>query len=150
MASPPRLIAQDRGHVAIVDSDGSVGWSWENGTGAHDMHMLENGNVVVPTGPNALAEVTAQKEIVWRWKSTPTTGRGDKIEIHGFERLGNGLTMIAETVNRRIMEVDQAGEIQFGIGLRVDNPDSHRATRLVRSTRDGTYLVAHDKDGAIR
>ena len=149
-ASAPRLMAQDRGHVAIVNSDGSVDWSWQNGAGAHDMHLLENGNVLVPTAHDALAEVTPEKETVWAWKSTPTPGQADKIEIHGFERLDNGLTMIAETGNRRIIEVDRAGEVQHEISLRVDNPDSHRDTRLVRSTGEGTYLVAHEKDGAVR
>ncbi len=150
VASAPRLMAQDRGQVAIVNSDSSVDWSWENGTGAHDMHLLKNGNVLVPTAHDALAEVTPEKETVWNWKSKPASDEVDKIEIHGFERLDNGHTMIAETGNRRIIEVDREGEVHHEIKLRVDNPDSHRDTRLVRSTAEGTYLVAHEKDGAVR
>ena len=149
-AGAPRLMAQDKGHVAIVEPDGSVGWTWENGSGAHDMHLLPNGNVLVPTAWDALAEVTPEKEIVWEWQSSPAADDVEKIEIHGFERLDNGLTMIAETGNRRIIEVDREGDIHHEIALQVDNPDWHRDTRLVRSTPDGTYLVAHEKDGTVR
>lgn len=149
-AGAPRLMAQDREQVAVVNSDGSVDWSWPNGTTAHDLHLLPNGNVLAPTSHDALAEVSPEKETVWEWKSAPTSAEVDKIEIHGFERLDSGLTMIAETGNRRIIEVDRDGNVQHEIKLQVDNPDSHRDTRLVRSTPDGTYLVAHEKDGAVR
>lgn len=149
-ASAPRLMAQDRQQVAVVNSDGSVDWSWPNGTNAHDLHLLANGNVLVPTSHDALAEVSPEKESVWEWKSSPTSAEVDKVEIHGFERLDSGLTMIAETGNKRIIEVDREGMVQHEIKLQVDNPDSHRDTRLVRSTPDGTYLVAHEKDGAVR
>ena len=44
-----RVMAQDKKHVAAVNPDGSVDWVWENGTVAHDMHLLKNGNVLVPT-----------------------------------------------------------------------------------------------------
>ncbi|MCY4535903.1 MAG: PQQ-binding-like beta-propeller repeat protein [Bryobacterales bacterium] len=149
-ARAPRLMAQDKQQVAIVNPDGSVDWSWPNGTTAHDLHLLANGNVLVPTARDALAEVTPEKDTVWEWKSRPASDEVDKIEIHGFERLDSGLTMIAETGNKRIIEVDRDGQVQHEIKLQVDNPDSHRDTRLVRSTPDGTYLVAHEKDGAVR
>jgi len=149
-ASAPRLMAQDRRQVAVVNSDGSVDWSWPNGTNAHDLHLLPSGNVLAPTSHDALAEVSPEKETVWEWKSAPASAEVDKVEIHGFERLDSGLTMIAETGNRRIIEVDRDGNVQHEIKLQVDNPDSHRDTRLVRSTPAGTYLVAHEKDGAVR
>ena len=148
--SAPRLMAQDKQQVAVVNSDGSVDWSWPNGANAHDLHLLANGNVLVPTSHDALAEISPEKETVWEWKSAPVSAAVDKVEIHGFERLDSGLTMIAETGNKRIIEVGRDGEVQHEIKLQVDNPDSHRDTRLVRSTPAGTYLVAHEKDGAVR
>lgn len=145
-----RLIAQDKGQVAVVNADGSVDWSWENGTVAHDLHLLPNGNLLVPTAQNSIVELTSEKEVVWEWESKPASPSVDKVEIHGFERLENGLTMVAETGNRRIVEVDREGAIQHEIPLRVEKPDSHRDTRLVRSTPAGTYLVTHENDGAVR
>ena len=145
-----RLIAQDRGQVAVVEADGSVGWSWENGAGAHDMHLLPNGNVLVPTALDAIAEVSPEKEVVWTWKSTPTSDDVEKVEIHAFERLASGLTMVAESGNRRLVEVDRDGTVQHEIPLKVREPHPHKDTRLVRRTPEGTYLVAHENDGAVR
>ena len=146
----PRLMGQDRGQVAIVERDGSVAWSWQNGTGAHDMHLLPNGNLLVPTAPNAIVELTPEKEVVWHWQSKPNSESLEKVEIHAFERLANGLTMVSETGNRRIVEVDRGGTVQHEIPLKVDDPHWHHDTRLVRVTPDETYLVAHERDGAVR
>ena len=57
-----RLIGQDKGHVAILSADGKVEWLWENGTVAHDMHMLPNGNVLGPTSANTIVEITPRKK----------------------------------------------------------------------------------------
>ena len=145
-----RLLAQDRGRVAVIDADGSVDWSWENGAGAHDLHLLPSGNLLVPTARDRIVELTSEKEVVWEWQSEPAGEDVDRVEIHAFERLESGLTMVAETGNRRIVEVDREGGIQHEIPLQVDNPHWHHDTRLVRLTPDGTYLVAHESDGAVR
>ncbi len=149
-AVPHRLIAQDRGRVAVVDPEGSVEWSWNNGAGAHDMHLLPNGNLLVPTAPDAIVELTPEMEVVWRWESRAASDAVEKVEIHAFERLDNGLTMIAESGNRRLVEVDRQGEIRYQIPLQVERPHWHKDTRLVRKTPVGTYLVSHENDGAVR
>ena len=145
-----RLIGQDKGHVAILSAEGKVEWLWENGTVAHDMHMLPNGNVLGPTSANTIVEITPEKKVVWEWTSKPAAPYDGKIEIHGFQRLDNGLTMIAETGNKRIIEVDRQGKIVHEVKLKVDKPDPHRDTRLVRKTDAGTYLVPHEGDGVVR
>lgn len=145
-----RVMAQDKGHVAVVEADGSVGWSWDNGAGAHDLHLLPNGNVLVPTARNAIVEVSPEQEIVWQWESMPLSDDVDRVEIHAFERLTNGLTMVAESGNRRLVEVDRNGIVQHAIPLQVREPHPHKDTRLVRLTPQGTYLVAHENDGVVR
>ncbi len=145
-----RVMAQDKKHVAAVNPDGSVDWVWENGTVAHDMHLLENGNVLVPTSRNTIVEVTPEKEVTWRWESKPVGGYDGNVEIHGFERFDDGLTMIAETGNKRIIEVDRKGKVQREVKLQIEKPHPHRDTRLVRKTAQGTYLVPQEGDGLLR
>jgi hypothetical protein len=145
-----RVMAQDKRHVAAVNPDGSVDWAWENGAVAHDIHLLKNGNVLVPTARNTIVEVTPEKEVVWRWESKPTGAYDGNVEIHGFERYDDGLTMIAETGNKRIIEVDRKGKIQSEIKLQIEKPHPHRDTRLVRKTPQGTYLVPQEGDGLLR
>ncbi len=145
-----RVMAQDKKHVAAVNPDGSVDWVWENGTVAHDMHLLKNGNVLVLTSRNTIVEVTPEKEVTWQWESKPVGGYDGNIEIHGFERFADGLTMIAETGNKRIIEVDRKGKIQREVKLQIEKPHPHRDTRLVRKTPQGTYLVPQEGDGLLR
>ena len=59
------------------------------------------------TGATTIVEMTPAKKIVWQHKSRPKDGYHGKVEIHSFQRLNNGLTMIAESGNRRIIEVDK-------------------------------------------
>ncbi len=145
-----RVMAQDRGQVAIVGRDGAVEWSWPNGTVAHDMHLLANGNLLVPTAADTIVELSPEKEVVWRWRSEPRDDAVERVEIHAFQRLENGLTMIAESGNRRLVEVDRDGAVQHEIPLQVENPHWHKDTRLVRITPDDTYLVAQENDGTVR
>ena len=43
--------------------------------------------------------------------------QGKRIEVHAFQRLSNGQTMIAESGAKRILEVNAKGEIQKNIPL---------------------------------
>jgi hypothetical protein len=136
--------------TTIVDAEGRAEWSWKNGAGAHDLDLLPNGNLLVHTGPASISEVTPQKEVVWEWTSKPVAPYEGRVEVHGFQRLPDGRTMIAETGNRRIIEVDREKKVVAEIPLKVDKPHPHRDTRLVRKTPAGTYLVPHEGDGVIR
>ena len=145
-----RVMAQDRGQVAVIGTDGSLDWSWQNGAIAHDMHLLPSGNLLVPTAWDTIVELSPEKEVVWQWQSRPVSDDVERVEIHGFERLDNGLTMVAESGNLRIVEVDRQGEVRHEIPLQVEEPNWHKDTRLVRRTPADTYLVAHESDGAVR
>ncbi len=58
--------------------------------------------------------------------------------------------MVAESGNRRIVEVDRAGHIVHQVPLTVDHPNAHRDTRLARKLDNGHYLVCHEGDGMVR
>jgi hypothetical protein len=145
-----RVLAQDKAHVAIVNLRGEVEWEVECRHNSHDIALLENGNLLLHTGPATVVEMTPAKQIVWRYECRPKPPYAGRVEIHAFQRLPDGLTMVAESGNRRIVEVDRAGRIMKEVPLLVENPDPHRDTRLVRKLSSGHYLVCHEGDGAVR
>jgi hypothetical protein len=146
-----RVLGADRGKVAIVDAQGKVEWEIANRFGGvHDLARLANGNIMFQSGPATVVEVNPAKEVVWTFTSKPGKGYNGPIEIHAFQRLDDGLTMIAETGNARIIEVDRLGKIVHEVPLVVDNPNPHRDTRIVRKLADGHYLVCHEGDGVVR
>lgn len=145
-----RVLANDRGRLAIVGHRGEVEWEVADPTTAHDLAMLPNGNVLFPTDAVTIVEMTPEKKIVWKYVSRPKEGYHGKVEVHAFQRLDDGRTMIAESGNRRIIEVDRSGRIVHEVPLAVTHPDAHRDTRLVRKLDNGHYLVCHEADGVVR
>lgn len=145
-----RVLGSDRGQVAIVDSGGKVEWEVMNPTEVHDLCLLPNGNLMFTTKGPAVVEMTPEKTIVWKYESKPTERNKERVEIHAFQRLSDGSTMIAESGNRRIIEVDRDGKIVKEIALKLDHPDPHRDTRMARKLANGHYLVCHEGDGAVR
>lgn len=145
-----RVLAQDKGHVAIVNSKGEVEWEVPCGYNSHDIALLANGNFLLHTAAATVVEMTPEKKTVWKYEAKPKAGYKGQIEIHAFQRLEDGLTMVAESGNKRIVEVDQEGKIVHEIPLTVNKPNPHRDTRLVRKLGNGHYLVCHEGDGMIR
>ena len=145
-----RVLAQDNGHVAIVGKDGKVEWEVECKHNSHDIHLLPNGNLLLNTGPATVTEMTPKKVIVWKYEAKPKDGYKGRVEVHSFQRLEGGITMVAESGNRRIVEVNADGKIVKELALTVKNPDPHRDTRLVRKLASGNYLVCHEGDGCVR
>jgi hypothetical protein len=147
-----RVLAADRGtgKVAIIDARGHVEWEFANRHDVHDLQWLPSGNLLVHISHTTLVEVSPEKKIVWKYESKPKSGYKGKVEVHAFQRLENGDTMIAESGNQRIIEVNRDGRIVKEIGLTVKNPHPHRDTRMVRKLSTGTYLVCHEGDGCVR
>lgn len=145
-----RVLAQDRGHVVILNAKGEVEWEAPCGGTAHDLTMLPNGNVLTQTDGGNVVEISPDKKIVWEYDAKPKPGYTGRVEIHAFQRLRNGLTMISEAGNARIIEVDHDGKIIHEVPFTVDHPSSHSDTRLARKLRNGHYLVAHEADGMVR
>ena len=145
------LAADDSTHrLAIVAPDGSL--EWETKVGAiHDASLLPNGNILLQQGWTKIVEVTPEKQTVWTYDAAKSNGNeGKRVEVHAFQRLDDGLTMIAESGVARIIEVDKAGQIRHEVKLKVNNPNAHSDTRLVRKIANGHYLVAHESDGFVR
>ena len=153
-AEPPkegyRVLAQDKGRVAIVGKDGKVEWEYPCKYDSHDIHLLPSGNFLLHTAPATVTEVTPKKEIVWQYTAKPKEGYKGRVEVHSFQRLADGNTMVAESGNRRIVEVDEKGKVVKVVPLMVKKPDPHRDTRMVRKLENGNYLVCQEWDGCVR
>ncbi len=148
---PRRVIAADDSKrvVAAIAPDGRVEWRLPNGA-IHDLHLLPGGHLLLQDGWTRIVELDAERRKVWEYDAAAGDNAGRKVEVHAFERLPDGGTMIAESGPARIIEVDRDGKIRRTIPLTVKNPAVHSDTRNVRRTPQGTYLVAHERDGAVR
>ena len=146
-----RVLGADKKHVVIVGGDGKIEWEMPNPEAReiHDIQYLPNGNVLYQTGYTTVVEVNKDKQIVWKYDSKLIPENTKRVEIHSFQRLKNGLTMISESGNGRIIEVDKDGKIVNEIKLKLANPNPHRDTRMVRKTDKGNYLVCQEGEGKV-
>jgi hypothetical protein len=147
-----RVLAADRstGKIAIVGPGGVVEWEFPNKHDVHDIHLLPNGNVLTHTSHTTVVEISPKKQIIWKYESKPKPGYTGRVEVHAFQRLADGTTMIAESGNSRIIEVDRDGKIVKEVPLQVKKPDAHRDTRMVRKLSSRNYLVCHEGQGCVR
>lgn len=150
--APRKVWAADYGakRLALINEAGGIAWETSI-QDIHDFWILANGNILFQRNFGEVVEMTPKQEVVWRYdgRANPENA-GKKVEIHAFQRLENGDTMIAESGPMRIIEVNRAGEIVRRVPLKVDQPDPHRDTRLVRKLASGNYLACHEKDETVR
>jgi hypothetical protein len=146
-----RVLGADKKRIAIVNPEGQIEWEIPNpARETHDIQMLPNGNVLYQTSYTTVVEVNRDKQTVWQYEAKPKEGYTGRIEIHSYQRLKNGLTMVAESGNSRIVEVDKNGAIVKTLALTVEKPSAHRDTRMVRKLDNGHYLVCHEGDSKVR
>ena len=148
-----RFIASDSSQkrIAIIAEDGSI--EWERKTGPlHDLHVLPNGHVLFQDSWTHVLEVDPLSDkTIWEYEARNAPGNvGRRIEIHAFQRLKSGQTMVVESGRSRIIELDATGNMTTWIPLKVERPSPHRDTRLVRKLTTGNYLACHEGDGAVR
>ncbi|MCB9875900.1 MAG: PQQ-binding-like beta-propeller repeat protein [Planctomycetaceae bacterium] len=152
-AASRKFIAADssKKRVAIIDENGVTEWEHPIGP-LHDLHVLPNGNLLFQSSWTHVVEMEpSSKKIVWQYDAKQSPGNENlKIEIHAFQRLADGNTMVAESGRGRIIEVDAQGKIVKELKLQIDHPHPHRDTRLARRLGNGHYLVCHEGDGVVR
>ena len=142
LAQHPMLYIGEGYNKMFVVNGGKVVWTYSTGKGNEydDAWMLSNGNILF-TRMQYVAEITPEKEVVWRYDAAPGT------EIHccqpiGFDRvlfILNGLPPKLMVVNIRTKTV----EVQHELPAKslTDPKTVHPQYRRVRYTAQGTYLV---------
>ena len=152
----PLLVCDSsQNRIAIIETDGRIRWERRIGP-AHDLQWLsgENGggHVLMQDSWTHLLEVDpATGTVVWEYDARDAVpGYDGRLEVHAFQRLADGATLIALSGPKQLVEVAADGRVLARIDLQVDKPHPHHDTRLVRKTPAGTYLVAHESDGVIR
>ena len=146
-----RVIAADSSTktMASIAPDGRVEWKLPCGQ-IHDLHLLPDGHILYQDGWTRIVELDEHRKPIWDYNAKRNGNAGRTVEVHAFQRLPDGTTMIVESGPARIIEVDRDGNLQHEIPLTVNTRSAHSDTRNARKTAAGTYLVAHEKDGVIR
>ena len=139
--------------LAITDSNGDVLWSYKTAgrekghAGHHDVHMLENGNILFHETWQDVKEINLKKEIVWKYDCATVNGnRGKGVNVHAFSRLPNGHTQIVDSGVGRVIDVDRSGKLIRSFDLK---PGGTASTRWARATPQGTLLVCSEQPGVV-
>jgi hypothetical protein len=138
---PMLYIGEGYNKIFLVDS-GKIVWTYSTGSGWEydDVWMLSNGNILF-TRMQYIAEVTPEKQVVWRYEAPAGT------EIHTCQPIGldkvlfvlNGLPPKLMVVNIRSNKVEV--EHALPAPSLTDPKTVHAQFRRVRYTAQGTYLV---------
>ncbi|MFV0446038.1 MAG: PQQ-binding-like beta-propeller repeat protein [Planctomycetaceae bacterium] len=150
--STPRhkVVAADKQHLVGFDEQGKVLWSLPDFGPVHRIQVLAQGHLLTQTNWTHLVELDANRKVVWEYDAQHTNGNaGKKLEVHAFQRLNNGNTMVVENGVGRIIEVDPAGKIVHEVKYQVSVPNAHRDVRQAYKLDSGNYLVCHEGDGRV-
>jgi len=137
--------------VAIVAEDGSTAWEHSIGP-LHDLHVLPSGNVLLQLNWTHVAELDRSTgKTVWEYNASQRPdNQGRRVEIHAFHRLNDQTTLIAESGSARLLRIAPDGSVSSSFPLKIENPDPHHDTRLVRPLENGNFLVCHEAIGVVR
>ncbi|KAA5545233.1 esterase-like activity of phytase family protein [Roseiconus nitratireducens] len=146
------LVANEGRTVYWFDNAGKVTASVELTAMPHDMHVLDNGNLLTHQGTEIVEIDKQTQKPVWSF-DTKQLATEDRVELHSVVPLGKDRLLVALSGEGKLFEIDRDGDVQRTITLKRDNPHPHRDTRLVRPVVNGdklTYLVAQEGDGYVR
>ena len=146
---PYRMLISDliTQKILVLEKDGSASWDYDQPGWVMDGEQLPNGNVLYcwfetkKPDQSGVREVTRDKQIVFEYRVPG--------ECHSVQRLPDGLTLIEDPANRRLIEVDRRGAIVRQLALQVNHAQVHQVARQCRKLANGHYLVAQTRDQAV-
>lgn len=135
--------------TCLIDGQGQQTWSYPHAT--RDGYVLPNGHVLLtlsrgkrfPGGAVVDVDPASQDEVVI-WKGTQS-------EVNSAQPTAQNTFLITEAGPRpRLLEVDREGQVVIEFPLQCQTQNHHMQTRMARKLEDGTYLVPHLFDFALR
>lgn len=151
--NPRTLLLADSStkRIAVVRADETIVWEHPI-RDLHDLAWLSNSNILFQTSWTRVVEMAPDRRVIWSYDAAKQNRKsaGEPVEIHSFQRLTNGRTLLAESGPGRLIEVDGDGKIMMEVPLTRTFPDVHHDTRLARKLATGTYLVAQERDRVVR
>lgn len=125
--------------------------SWSHPLNTRDAFVLPDGNLLLvitrgqPGYPGGgLIEVTPANQLVWEY-----VGRQE--EVNSGQKTPEGTYVLTEAgAQPRLLELDAAGReiVSFPLDCQISN--AHMQTRMARKLPDGSYLVPHLLDCAVK
>ena len=133
--------------ILIIETNGAASWEHPQPGWVMDGERLTNGNILycwMSEGKEKQAgvrEITLDKRVVFEYAIAQ--------ECHSVQRLPDGLTLIEDPANKRLIEVDRDGKIVHELKLQVWHDQVHRVARQCRKLSNGNYLAAQTFDQAV-
>lgn len=150
--STPRhaVVAADNNRLVRFDRTGRIVWQLDDIGPVHRIQPLENGNILTQDGWTRLIEIDPQQQIVWSYDAAAQQGIDDRmVEVHAFQRLADGNTLVVENGIGRIIEIDRDGRILHQLRYQVAEPSPHHDVRQARKLENGNYLLCHEAKGRV-
>jgi hypothetical protein len=149
IARHPMLYAGEGYNVLLLVNQGKMIWTYSTGKGEiDDVWLMSNGHILY-SGQHHVAEITPQKEIVWRYE--PPTN----CEVHSCQPIGLDKVMLIQNgLPPKLMIINKktgAHEVEHAMPAEslTDQKTVHPQFRRMRVTANGTYLAPFLKMGKV-
>lgn len=139
-----------KNRLAVIAEDGSTQFETKIGP-LHDLHVLENGNLLFQRDMRSLVEMNPKSsEVVWEFNARNAVPQyKGRLEVHAFQRLEDGNTFLAISGPSVFVEVAPDGTVAKKFPMALKESHHHRDTRLVRKLDNGNYLACHEGEGKV-
>ena len=135
-------------HTYIVDEAGEKTWTYPQAT--RDGYVPSNGNIVLAVNGNAQHPGGSVVEVA-KDGSEKLLWAGTQSEVNSVQPTQRGTYVITEAGPKpRLLELERDGKILLEFPLKCQSENHHMETRMARQLSDGTFLVPHLLDFAVR
>lgn len=155
-ATASNVVAQETTHSFIafgrdtyrVDEAGQKTWTYPHAT--RDGYYLDDGSQVLTLSKGkkykggAIVQISpgGKESLIWS---------GTQSEVNAVHPTPSGTFVITEAGEKpRLVEVDASGHVLVEFPLQCQKKNHHLQTRMARKLADGTYLVPHLLDFAVK